>query len=146
MSGLRGNKKGQTLLEVMIAIGIIAVVVLGALQALNVSILGVKRVDIHNIELNLVRSQMNYIKAQDYIIYSDSCQPEGGHSPYMTIEEPAGYGIRTTVCKVDGTDAEAVQHVTVRATRDGTSQTVELDGYKINPDVLLAYFSGLKSQ
>ncbi len=139
MSRFRRNRKGVALLEVMIAIGIIAVVVLGSMQALNVGILGVKRVDIHNIELNLVRSQMNYIKAQDYIIYSD-CQPEGGHSPYMTIEEPAGYGIRTTVCKVDGTDAEAVQHVTVRATRDGTSQTVELDGYKINPDVLPALY------
>jgi hypothetical protein len=131
------NRKGQTLLEVMLAIAVIAVVVIGSMQALNVGILGVNRVDISNIELNLERSQMNYIKAQDYSTYNGSCQPVDGQSPYMTIDEiPQGYRISTTVCNVYGTEAEAVQYVTLRATRDGNFKTVELDGYKINPNVL----------
>jgi len=133
------NRKGQTLLEVVIAMAIIAVVVVGSMQALNVSILGVHRVDISNIELNLARSQMNYIKAQDYITYDESCQPVDGQDlGYKWIDELDGYGISTTICKVDGTEAEAVQYVTIRATREGNSKTVELDGYNINPDVLPA--------
>jgi prepilin-type N-terminal cleavage/methylation domain-containing protein len=135
------NRKGQTLLEVMLAIAVIAVVVLSSMQALNVGILGVNQVDISNIELNLARSQMNYIQAQDYITYDDSCQPGDGQSPYMMIDEiPDGYRIRTTVCNVNGIEAEAVQHVTLRATRDGNFKTVEFDGYKINPDVLPALY------
>jgi len=135
------NRKGQTLLEVVIAMAIIAMVVVGSMQALNVGILGVHRVDISNIELNLARSQMNYIEAQDYITYNDSCQPVDGQSPYMTIDEiPQGYRISTTVCNVNGVEAEAVQYVTLRATRDGNSKTVELDGYKINPAVLPALY------
>jgi prepilin-type N-terminal cleavage/methylation domain-containing protein len=137
----RMNRNGQTLLEVMIAIGIIAVVVLGAMQALNVGILGVHRVDIHNIELNLARSQMNYIKAQDYITYNDSCQTEDGQSPYIAIDEiPQRYRISTTVCNVNGTDAEALQYASLRASYDGKPIAVELDGYKINPAVLPALY------
>ena len=120
---------------------IIAMVVIGSMQALNVGILGTNRVDVSNIELNLARSEMNYIKAQDYITYNESCQPGDGQSPYITIDEiPQGYGISTTVCNVNGVEAEAAQYVTVRATRDGNSKTVELDGYKINPAVLPALY------
>jgi len=130
------NKKGYLLIETVIAIAVFAIVVIGFMQGLQVGILGTYRVDVSNMALNLARSQMEYVKAQSYILYDANCNPVEGQ-PYLTIEEiPTGFNASFTVCNVPNIDPDIVQHVTVTVTYQSESNVVELEGYKTNPDVL----------
>ncbi len=130
------NKKGYLLIETVIAIAVFAIVVIGFMQGLQVGILGTYRVDVSNMALNLARSQMEYVKAQSYILYDGNCTPVEGQ-PYLIIEEiPTGFNASFTVCNVPNMDANLVQHVTVTVTYQSESNVVELEGYKTNPNVL----------
>ncbi len=131
------NKKGMALLEVVIAVAIMAMLIGGIMHGMAESIWGTHRVDVSNVALQLARSQMEYIKAQDYIIYDDECNPVVGQPYVTTAEIPLAYNITTTVCNMPGIDAERLQHVAVKVTYQGNGpKTVEVDGYKVNPNVL----------
>jgi len=130
------NKKGLALLEVLISMALFAIVIIGCMQGVNVGILGTYRVDVSNKALNLARSQMEYVKAQSYILYDGNCTPAEGQ-PYLTIEEiPTGFNASFAVCNVPDTDAEILQHVTVTVTYQSGANPVELEGYKINTALL----------
>jgi len=130
------KEKGFLLIETVIAIAVFAIVAIGFMQGIQVGILGTYRVDVSNMALNLARSQMEYVKAQSYILYDYDCTPREGQ-PYLTIEEiPTGFNANFAVCNVPDMDANIVQHVTVTVTYQSESNVVELEGYKINPDVL----------
>lgn len=130
------KKRGYSLIEVLIAIAIISIIVVTFMQALNVGIMGTHRVDSGTIALNLARSQMEYVKSQDYIVYNTSCSATY-RTPYMTIEEtPSGFSVNTTVCKVQGVDADILQHIAVTATSQDGTASVELEGYKTNTGAL----------
>lgn len=130
------NKKGYLLIETVIAIAVFAIVAIGFMQGIQVGMLGTYRVDVSNTALNLARSQMEYIKAQSYILYDYDCTPREGQ-PYLIIKEiPTGFNASFTVCNVPDMDPNIVQHVTVTVTYQSESNVVELEGYKINPNVL----------
>ncbi|MBW2647971.1 MAG: hypothetical protein JRE23_17720 [Deltaproteobacteria bacterium] len=98
--------------------------------------MGTHQVDAGNIALNLARSQMEYVKSQDYIVYDTSCSAIYG-IPYMTIgETPSGFSVNTTVCEVPDVDADILQHVAVTVTSQDGTASVELEGYKTNSGAL----------
>jgi len=130
------NKKGFLLIETVIAIAVFAIVAIGFMQGIQVGMMGTYRVDVSNMALNLARSQMEYVKAQSYILYDYACTPVEGQ-PYLIIEEiPTGFNASVTVCNVPDMNPNIVQHVTVTVTYQSESNVVELEGYKINPNVL----------
>ena len=73
MSRLRRNRKGVALLEVLIAGVILAVVLVGFLQGLNVTLLGTERDSKMNSAQHIAQSQMEYIKSRPFNDTSCSC-------------------------------------------------------------------------
>ncbi len=89
MNIFKRNKKGVALLEVLIAGVILAVVLVGFLQGLNVTLLGTDRDSKMNSAQHLAQSQMEYIKS---LPYNDT-------SPFVygNISHPEEYYIKVTV-------------------------------------------------
>ena len=83
MSRFRRNRKGVALLEVLIAGVILAVVLVGFMQGLNVTILGTDRDSKMNSAQHIAQSHMEYIKSL----------PFNNQSQYSTdiIDIPLGY-------------------------------------------------------
>ncbi len=63
---IRRNRKGVALLEVLIAGVILAVVLVGFMQGLNVTLLGTDRDSKMNSAQHLAQSQMEYIKSLSF--------------------------------------------------------------------------------
>ncbi len=92
---MKRNKKGQTLIEVLLAGVILAVVLVGFLQGLNVTLLGTHR-DIHsNSVLHVAQSQMELIKS---LPFNNSACDESTSPPYEKIQDlPANYNVEVTI-------------------------------------------------
>ena len=82
MSRFRRNRKGVALLEVLIAGVILAVVLVGFMQGLNVTLLGTDRDSKMNSAQHLAQSQMEYIKSQTF---NNSACDESTSPPYERI-------------------------------------------------------------
>lgn len=131
---IRGQR-GQALLEVLIGTIILAIVIVGLLSGMQAGIWGTKRVDERTTALNLVQSQMEYVKAQPYQLYDDQGNPVEGEG-YSKIAEdvlPAGFSLADIEIVVSNlgnqTSPEATQLLTITVTCDGNN-TVALSGYK----------------
>jgi len=82
MNIFKRNKKGVALLEVLIAGVILAVVLVGFLQGLNVTLLGTDRDSKMNSAQHLAQSQMEYIKSRPF---NNSACVESASLPYEKI-------------------------------------------------------------
>lgn len=91
MKGLIKNEKGFSLIEVLVALAIVALVAVAFLTALATASKTVIIADERTTSESLARSQMEYVKDQTYIDYS-----EEGHSLYLIITPPSGYSIGFT--------------------------------------------------
>ena len=125
---MKRNKKGQTLLEVLIAGVILAVVLIGFMQGLNVILLGTDRDSKINSAQHLAQSQMEYIKSRPY----DDTSP----FVYGNITHPAEYHIKVTVDDSYG-NVTGKQLITVTVSyknenRPSQDYSVELQDYKID--------------
>jgi Tfp pilus assembly protein PilV len=80
---IRRNRKGVALLEVLIAGVILAIVLVGFMQGLNVTLLGTDRDSKMNSAQHMAQSQMEYIKSR----------PFNNSSQYQTdkLDVPKGY-------------------------------------------------------
>jgi Tfp pilus assembly protein PilV len=95
MSGFRRNKKGAALLEVLIAGVILAVVLVGFMQGLNVTLLGTDRDSKMNSVQHIAQSQMEYIKS---LPFNNSACEESTSPPYAKIHDlPENYNVEVTV-------------------------------------------------
>jgi prepilin-type N-terminal cleavage/methylation domain-containing protein len=89
----RGGSRGFSMLEVVIAIGLLGIVALSVLMALSTASAALIIADRRATAESLARSQMEYIKEQDYIDYL-----EDGHDDYDLITvEGEGYEIELAV-------------------------------------------------
>lgn len=133
------NKKGQALIELIIAIAVFAMVIVGFMQGMNMGILGTHRVRQSNAALDLARSQLEYVKQQGYILYNDDGYPVEGPT-YKTVAEadiPLGFSadyIEIAVENIDELDpphhGTALQQITVNVTYENGTRSVEVVGYK----------------
>lgn len=129
------KEKGQTLIEVIIAVALFAMVIVGFMQALNVGIWGTYRTSQSNLALNLARSQVEYIKLQDYQPCTDAnCSVTYAKLNKSVVEDQyPGFSIddiEIVVANVSGSDAGALQQVTVTVTYETGARYAEVVEYK----------------
>jgi len=140
MSRLRRNKKGFTLIEVLIAGVILAVVLVGFIQGLNVTLLGTDRDSKMNSAQHLAQSQMEYIKSQTF---NTSACDESASLPYQKIHdfdlpENSNYDVEITVdLDPHWQNCSTMQLITVSVSYNNTNlasqdYSVVLKGYKID--------------
>ena len=140
MSRFRRNRKGVALLEVLIAGVILAVVLVGFMQGLNVTILGTDRDSKMNSAQHLAQSQMEYIKSQTF---NNSACDESTSPPYEKIHdfdlpENSNYEVEITVDPDSHwQNCSTMQLITVSVSYNNTNlasqdYSVVLKGYKID--------------
>jgi Tfp pilus assembly protein PilV len=109
-----GNLRGSTLLEVLVALGIVAVTLTVVVSMLVMGVRAVGNVDEQTVATTLARSQMESVKSAAW------------PGPYSPVAAPAGFTIQITTAP--GPSA-SIQVVTVRVQRDGR-EILRVDGYK----------------
>jgi type II secretory pathway pseudopilin PulG len=104
MKSIIKNQKGIAFIETMIALVILGLIGTAFMVALSVSSKAIITSDELTISESLARSQLEYIKRQDY------AQADGGEGVYLKVGNiPAGY----TIWSVDSSSAVVVAIVGV---------------------------------
>jgi prepilin-type N-terminal cleavage/methylation domain-containing protein len=98
----RGSSRGFTLIEVVVAIGLMGIIAVSVLGALSTASLALITADQQATAESLARSQMEFVKNQGY----NSTQPEGEAIYAEIAPVPDGYSI----CSVNR-DGEIVNDV-----------------------------------
>ncbi|MEX1252798.1 MAG: hypothetical protein WEE64_00510 [Dehalococcoidia bacterium] len=118
----RGSPEaGASLVEVLVAIGITGIAIVGLLAGVSTGSLGVSTADERVSAENLARSQLELTKSQPF---------DPVPATYATVSPPAGYGIAVSAQDISGGDS-AVQLITVTVSRGADTLTV-LEGYKVD--------------
>jgi Tfp pilus assembly protein PilV len=118
---VRSGEGGAGLIEVLVAIGITGIAVVGLLAAVSTGSLGVSTTDERVSAENLARSQLELTKSEPF---------DAVPATYPTIAPPSGYAIDVTAQDVTGGDS-AIQLLTVTVSRGSETLTV-LEGYKVD--------------
>lgn len=117
----RRGERGFSLLESLVAIAILGGGALTLILAMSSGALAVNVNDEQSVAQSLARTQLEYIKSQDY---------DAGASAYPLVSAPEGYSISVSVSAVPGAVGN-IQKITVNVARDeGTIMTTE--DYKVN--------------
>lgn len=124
---------GMTLVEVLIALGILGLVGITFLLGLETSARGVIVGQKHVTAESLAKSQMEVIKGWEY----DSTNNPPNYQAAKLTEIPDGYDITIEAVRLDpkgdGTENDdGLQQITVTVTYNG-NQVFTLDGYKVKP-------------
>lgn len=114
------NEAGVGLVESLIAVAIAAIAITAFMAAISTGSMAVQRSDERVTAENLARSQMEYIKGQDY----------SSSGSYDTITTPDGYSIAISASTIDSRDISEIQKVTVTVSYNDDAVTVET--YKVN--------------
>lgn len=121
-----GGQKGQTLIEVVITLALIAIIIPTMFAALSAAITSADRVRDRSIMLELTQDQIESIQGQAF-------RPAGD---YDLISLPMGYVIEVQVAPAarflypDGTPAEEIIQ-RIRITLTGPRGSLQLEGYKV---------------
>ena len=86
------KQRGFGLIEVIIALGLLGIIGIAFLGTLANASSAIILSDGRTTAESLARSEMEYIKSQDYIDYSAE-----GHDIYDSLEAPADYILETTI-------------------------------------------------
>jgi prepilin-type N-terminal cleavage/methylation domain-containing protein len=127
------NEKGLTLIEILIALGILAAVAVIFLLGMSTSSKAVmvsqNRVTVEG----LAKSEMEYIKSETYDALHNP--PQYNMDPSLQI--PQGYNVSYTAERLDpkgdgtGND-DGLQEITVTVTHAG-EPSITIEGYKLKP-------------
>jgi len=134
-----GSSRGFTLIEVLIAVALMGIIAIAVLSALSTASAALITADKRATAESLARSQLEYVKNQEYIDYS-----EPDHEDYDEIEAE-GYIVDVVVEpfnpetyepyeKEGGVfeDDDGIQKITVIVSR-GDQAVITMEGYKRNP-------------
>ncbi|HEY4722163.1 MAG TPA: hypothetical protein VII92_09975 [Anaerolineae bacterium] len=112
---VRGAQAGATLIEVLVALGILASAIVILVTGLATGSLAVRSTDTLTTASNLAAVQLESIKAQQYVT-----------TTYTKVAEPSGYTISITQNLVD----TGLQQITVTVSFNGGSFAVS--NYKVD--------------
>jgi prepilin-type N-terminal cleavage/methylation domain-containing protein len=132
------NEKGITLIEVIIALALLGIIGLAFLGALSTASNAVFITDERATAESLARTEMEYIKSQDYIDYSDS-----DHGEYGIITPPTDSTVEVSVIPFNPDTGDpyadlgggvfeldfGIQEITVTVNHLG-EQVITMEGYK----------------
>lgn len=130
----RGREKGVTLIEALIALAILSIIAIPFLGGLATASKASFIADERGTARSLAQSQLEYVKSQSYINYTDP-----GHGDYGLIVAPAAYSIEIIAVPIDldtgqplpsGQD-DGVQKITVTIRHQG-EKVITLEGYKVS--------------
>lgn len=127
-----GNQKGLSLVEVVIAVAVLAIIASGIITALHVSLRTTAIANERTTAESLTRTELEYIKQCDYDDINNP--PVYGLDPTLT-NLPFGFSMDVTAERLDpsnnGTDDdEGIQKVTVGVSYDG-ELVVTTESYKV---------------
>ena len=139
MKNIVKNQKGIAFIETLIALVLLGIIGTAFMMALSVSSKAIILSDELTTSESLARSQMEFIKNQDYIDYDIE-----SHIFYEEISTPTGYSISFTVVPFDpatGTpyvdlgggifdEDDGIQKITVTVAHHG-NDIITLEGYKV---------------
>jgi prepilin-type N-terminal cleavage/methylation domain-containing protein len=154
-SAFKRSQQGLTLIETLVSIFLISIVVVVYLQSLVTTTTATTLIHHRNVAESLARSQMDYIKGQDFsadIPWDYEVSPNGrsyGEKPSWWYFDPKHppllhevYGAYIVECSAkdipididnDGTDDVDVREITVKVSNQDVDDSVLiLEGYKIN--------------
>jgi type II secretory pathway pseudopilin PulG len=115
------GEKGMTMLEGLVAIGILGGVVITMIFAMSGGALSVNENEEEVTVQNLARTQMEYIKSCPYTVNATT---------YPPISTPPGYSISVGVKAITGRDSN-IQNVTANISREG-KLLMSVTDYKVN--------------
>jgi type II secretory pathway pseudopilin PulG len=128
----RNGETGGSLIETLIALAIIGVVAAAFLSGLTTASKATAISDERSTAESLARSQLEYVKTQDYINYANPA-----HGDYELITHPAGYSVEITVVPIDADtgqplptgEDEGLQKIMVTIKHDSKS-VLTIEDYK----------------
>ena len=119
----QGSSSGFTLIEVLITLALIGIIAIAFLSAISTASMALITADERATAESLARSQMEYVKNQEYIDYS-----EPDHDDYDEITNTEGFEIELLVEPVQ----TGLQKITVTVSRDD-EEVITLENYKRAP-------------
>ena len=121
------DERGAGLVEVLVAVVIIAIVLTAFLSALSAGGSGVGMVRKRVTAENLARAQLEYVK--DYDTYNTVTETTPGAYPTVTSITP-GYAITVTASPITTTNF-SIQLITVTVSHSGEA-LITLEDYKVD--------------
>jgi type II secretory pathway pseudopilin PulG len=132
VTGRRPGEAGFTLVEELVALGIVVIGLAFVLVAIGTASLGLRETDEHVFAENLARSQLERLQTAPY-----SADPTA--VPYPVVSAPPGYAVGLTVEYWTAPNGpftstlrnDGMQRITVSVTNDG-QPVLDVAGYKVN--------------
>ena len=112
------NQKGFTLVEVIVAVALLATIGVGLITALGGATKVLLRADTHETARDLSEAQIEYVQNQTYQVTAPD---------YAEISVPAGWAINTSATQIE----DGIQEIRV-AVFQGAEQKYVLTGRKVN--------------
>ena len=98
---MRGNKKGATLIEVVIGVALMGLIATGFFMALNTSIKATGMVDERTTAESLTRSELEYIKNCVYVDWIPGELPNYGDGSTRSVAGFPGFEITSTAIAIN---------------------------------------------
>jgi len=119
------------LVESLVAVAILGIAIVAFVMALSSGALAVREGNQQVVAQSLARTQLEYIKPQDYIPTADY-DPDNPDASYNTVGTPGGYTISVEVDSITepATD-EDIQKITVTISL-GDEDILTVEDYKVN--------------
>ena len=115
------SERGVTLVESLVAVGIMGTALVIFLAGMSTGLLATSQSDRLSTAHELARSQMEYTKNATY---------NAAPYTYPTVTPPSGYGVSAAASDISGGDS-TIELITVQVTKDG-AVVYSLEGYKVN--------------
>jgi prepilin-type N-terminal cleavage/methylation domain-containing protein len=119
LEGIFRGQKGVTLIEYLVALGLLSIIGVAFLTAIHTGFVALSIADEKAVAENLARTQLEQIKGSDY-------KPSG---KYKVIESPAGYSIEVETFP----EGAFIQRIKVTISRGSKVLTV-VEDYKVKQD------------
>jgi len=125
------DQRGLGLVESLVAVAILGVAVVALLIVLSAGTVAVGECNQQMVVQSLARTQLEYVKSQDYILTA-AYDPDNPDASYNTVDTPEGYAIAVEVEAIlePATDGN-IQKITVTISRDG-EDILTIEGYKVD--------------